>query len=140
MLQDIGSHTKWMADADEIVFATDQEHGVGTAFDCHTRVGPLRTVDRMRVTEWAPREAMGVDHQGFFTGQGRFTLARARRGRTLIVWQEQLRFPWWLGGPVGALASTVVLWPIWRANLRRLATIVEAANLLRDQSPRAART
>lgn len=129
VLADVPTHTRWMADAERIVLTSDIQHGVGMTFDCHTKVGPFRTVDRMEVTEWAPRQAMGVRHRGLFTGTGRFSLAPGRRRGTVLTWREAIRFPWWLGGPVGATAATAVLWPIWRANVRRLATLAEAAHL-----------
>src|SRR6185295_10871298 len=53
-VEDIDGHTRWMADAESIEFVTDQRAGVGTEFDCRTRIGPLTTTDRMRVTEWEP--------------------------------------------------------------------------------------
>ena len=119
-LRDIPSHVEWMADAVAIRFVSDRRSGVGTTFDCDTRVGPLRLVDRMEVTEWEPGRAMGVRHVGLVTGTGRFSLRPARRRRaTKLTWEEDLRFPWWLGGPLGALAGKVVLAAIWRGNLRR---------------------
>jgi len=120
-LRDIPSHVDWMADAVAIRFVSDQRTGVGTAFDCDTKVGPIRLVDRMEVTEWEPGRAMGVRHVGLVTGTGRFSLRPSRRRRaTRVTWEEELRFPWWLGGPIGALVGKQVLAAIWRGNLRRL--------------------
>jgi hypothetical protein len=81
----------------------------------------------MEVTEWSPGRTMGVRHVGLVTGSGRFTLRPRRRGRTRFVWSERLTFPWWLGGPVGALAATPVFHLVWRSNLRRLRGLVEDA-------------
>ena len=48
--------------------------------------------------------------------------------RTRFTWTEELVFPWWLGGPIGALVGgRVVMGAIWRRNLRALAKIVESA-------------
>jgi len=80
----------------------------------------------MTVTEWEPGRAIGIDHRGIVTGSGRFTLRRRPGDRTRFTWNERLTFPWWMGGPVGALAAKPVLRAIWRRNLRRLKTIVEA--------------
>lgn len=128
VLEDLAGHVRWMADAHAIRFVSDRRAGVGTVFDCDTRVGPLRTVDRMEVTEWRPGRAMGVTHRGIVTGTGRFTLhqPRWRRGRTVVTWEETLRFPWWAGGPVGAAVARAVLGAVCRRNLRRLRAIVEA--------------
>ena len=41
-----------MHDAVAIRFQSDQHRGVGTAFLCDTKVGPLKLVDRMEITDW----------------------------------------------------------------------------------------
>lgn len=119
-VQHIESHPEWMADAVWVRFVGSRRRGVGTEFESLTRVGPLRANDVAIVTEWEPRRAMGIVHRGVVTGTGRFTLGRRRRGRTRFCWEEQLRFPWWMGGVVGERAAKPVLERIWRANLRRL--------------------
>jgi hypothetical protein len=98
---------------------------VGTTFDCDTKVGPFRLTDRMEVTAWEEGRTMGVRHVGLVTGEGTFRLRRRRRGRTRFVWKEQLRFPWWLGGPIGAWASVPVLTWVWRRSMRQLAARFE---------------
>ena len=73
--------------------------GVGTSFRCDTKVGPIKLVDHMEITDWVPASAMGVRHVGLVTGTGRFTLTPIDLGRrTRFGWEESLRFPWWLGG------------------------------------------
>lgn len=124
-VEDIGSHTEWMADAVAIRFTSAQEHGVGTTFECDTAVGPLRMTDRMEVTEWRPRKAMGVRHVGLVSGEGTFRISRARRGRSRFTWTERLVFPWWMGGPIGGVVGTRVMKRIWRKNLRSLKARVE---------------
>jgi hypothetical protein len=124
VVETIEHHTDWMADAERIAFVSSQRRGVGTEFDCFTRIGPFRLRDRMTVTEWEPRRAMGIEHRGVVSGRGRFSV-KGRRGRTRFSWNERLRFPWWMGGPVGERVAKPVLRRIWRGNLRRLRTIVE---------------
>ena len=119
-LSDLSRHVEWMSDATAIRFLTERRAGVGTTFDCDTKVGPIRMVDRIEITEWAPGKAMGVRHHGFVTGRGRFTLKRAVGGRTQFTWKERLALPHWLGGSVGALALKPVLTWVWRRNLRNL--------------------
>jgi carbon monoxide dehydrogenase subunit G len=119
-LADIADHVTWMADAAAIRFTTERRQGVGTAFECETRVGPLRTLDRMEVTEWSQGEAIGVHHRGVVTGTGRFTLRASTDGqRTELTWDEDLRLPWYLGGPVTATLARPILRRLWTANLRR---------------------
>lgn len=127
-LEDIATHTEWMADAVAIDFLTAQRRGAGTRFACRTRVGPLRTTDLMEITEWSPPSRMGVRHTGAVSGEGHFELAPGPTGHaTRMVWHEDLRFPWWLGGPLGALGARPVLRRIWRGNLERLKAQVESS-------------
>lgn len=122
-VEDLSTHTEWMADAERITFVTDQRAGVGTELDCLTVVGPLRTTDRIRVTEWEPGAVMGIEHRGAVTGRGRLTLD-ASPGGTTFRWSEALTFPWWLGGALGEIAGKPVLIRVWRRNLTRLAASV----------------
>jgi hypothetical protein len=120
----IPSHVAWMRDAHAIRITSPRKSGVGTIFECDTRVGPLAVTDVLEVTEWRPKRAMGIRHVGRISGTGRFTLRRRRRG-TLFVWEEWLQFPWWLGGPItAALAAPVLRW-IWKGNLARLKHQIE---------------
>ena len=126
-VEQIERHVGWMADAVSITFSSPSNRGVGTQFDCMTRIGPFRTTDRMTITQWTPRRALGIEHTGVVTGRGRFVLSRRRHGRTRFTWVEQLRFPWWMGGPVGAQAAKPILRAVWRRNLHALKRIVEAS-------------
>ena len=128
VIEHVETHTTWMADAEEITFVGPQRQGVGTEFDCLTVFGPLRTRDRMRVTEWEPGAVMGIEHHGAVSGTGRFTLAPSPRG-TQFCWREELTFPWWLGGPVGERAGRPVLTHVWRRNLERLRQHVLRADI-----------
>lgn len=123
-LADIDSHVEWMRDAEAIEFVTPQRVGVGTAFDCRTKVGPFRLLDRMVVTRWDEGTAIGVRHEGLVTGEGVFELAAAGAGAQL-AWTEQLTFPRRLGGTVTAWAARPVLRALWKGNLRRLVARVE---------------
>lgn len=120
----IERHVKWMADAVAIRFTSTRRSGVGTTFDCETKVGPISLTDRMEITEWRDEDAMGVRHVGVVTGHGLFTLARSGSGTT-FTWEETLSYPWWLGGRVGGLVGDRVMAGVWRRNLRRLKAQVE---------------
>jgi Polyketide cyclase / dehydrase and lipid transport len=126
-IESIERHVDWMTDAVSITFTSASRRGVGTRFDCVTRIGPFRTTDRMTVTQWTPRRAMEIEHHGAVTGRGRFTLSRRRHNRTRFAWTERLKFPWWMGGPVGALAAKPILRGVWRRNLHALKRLVESA-------------
>lgn len=117
---DISSHVEWMHDAESIVFTSEQREGFGTTFDCLTKIGPIRLTDRMEITEWTEKEAIGVRHVGLVTGEGRFTLTATGDNRTRFVWTETLHFPWWLGGRIGSLFGKPILRRVWRRNLQLL--------------------
>jgi len=121
----IDRHVDWMADARSITFTSPGRSGVGTTFDCLTQVGPIRLTDRMAVTGWTEGESIGVRHEGLVTGRGVFELTRAGDEGTRFSWTEDLEFPWWLGGPIGAAVGGRVLEQIWRKNLRVLKELVE---------------
>lgn len=129
VVEPIERHVDWMADAVAIRFETEQTRGVGTRFDCDTKVGPIRLTDKMEITDWVPGSAMGVTHSGIVTGSGVFTLEPIDLGRrTRFTWSEELRFPWFLGGRLGEwVGARLVMGPIWRRNLSRLRGLVESA-------------
>ena len=116
----IASHVEWMHDAVEITFTGDRTEGTGTTFECLTKVGPLKLIDRMEITSWVESAEMGVRHDGLVTGEGAFTLTASGSERTTFVWDETLRFPWWMGGPVGGFVGAIVLKQIWKRNLELL--------------------
>lgn len=128
VVEPIERHVDWMHDAVAIRFVSEQTRGTGTEFLCDTKVGPIKLVDRMEITEWVPGEVMGVRHTGLVTGVGRFTIEPIDLGRrTRFTWAEDLTFPWWMGGPIGAwVGGKVALGPIWKRNLRNLKRLVEA--------------
>jgi hypothetical protein len=125
VVRHVEDHVDWMHDAVAIRFTSRSTSGVGTTFDCDTRVGPFRLTDKMEITRWKPRKAMGVRHVGMVTGTGQFTLKALRGGRTRFTWKERLFFPWWMGGPFGAVVGGEVLRMIWKRNLKGLQRIVE---------------
>jgi Polyketide cyclase / dehydrase and lipid transport len=122
----IASHVEWMSDAEKITFTSTAIGGIGTTFECDTRIGPVRLTDRMEITEWVPERVMGVRHVGLVRGEGRFTLDPTGRDRTLFAWTESLTFPWFLGGPIGAMPGRAILRAVWRRNLGLLAARFES--------------
>ena len=124
-LRDIAGHAGWMSDAASIRFLTEATEGVGVRFECDTVLGPLKLTDRMEVTEWRTGEAMSIRHTGVVSGVGRFLLSACDGPNgavhTRFEWTETLRFPWWMGGPIGAVAARPVLSAVWKRNLSAFA-------------------
>jgi hypothetical protein len=127
-LRHLDRHVEWMDDAEAIRFLDGQQQGVGTRIECDTRVGRFRSRDVMVVTEWDPERALSVAHHGRVTGLGRMTLRRRRGGATRVCWDEQISFPWYLGGPVTGLAAWPVLRRLWRRDLANLRRVVEGGD------------
>ncbi|BAN01399.1 SRPBCC family protein [Ilumatobacter coccineus] len=140
VIEPIERHVDWMADAVAIRFETEQTRGVGTAFLCDTKIGPIRLTDAMEITEWTPAVdagdgavardgAMGVKHTGIVTGSGVLHVERLAGGqRTRFTWKEDLDFPWFFGGRLGEIVGgKLVLGPIWRRNLKKLKQLVESS-------------
>lgn len=143
-IQDVESHTEWMRDAVAIRFLGDQRQGAGTRFVCDTKIGPFSLSDVMEITEWSPGHRMGVRHAGLVAGEGAFSLVKVESSEdeendqeddseakvsstphTYFQWEEKLRFPWRLGGPITAAAAWPVLRSMWKGNLQRLKSQIE---------------
>lgn len=116
---DLAGHGEWMGDVESITFETSQRQGEGTRMRVGTRFGPLRTMDLMTVTAWEPKRRIGVAHEGLITGEGEFLLDPVGSG-TRLTWTERLQFPWFFGGPLGALLARPIFAFIWRRNLNAL--------------------
>ncbi len=127
IVEPIERHVDWMADAETIRFTSERRRGIGTTFECDTKVGPITLTDVMEITEWEPARRMGVRHTGIVTGSGAFVLVPIDLDRrTRFTWTEELRFPWYLGGRLGeAIGGPLVMKQIWKRNLRRLKDLVE---------------
>ena len=123
-LRHIDRHVNWMNDAVSITFLSPSTEGVGTAFSCLTKVGPLKTTDIMTITQWEENKTMGVEHVGLVKGTGTFQIHPHGEGTT-ITWKESLTFPWWMLGSFGSLAASPILRLIWKKNLTNLKNIVE---------------
>ena len=119
------NHTNWMKDAVSIEFLNENTQGLGTEMKVLTKVGPIKLFDYMTVTEWIDKKSIGVDHVGIVTGKGKFTLREITEEKTDFQWEETLRFPIYLAGPVGEFFGSPVLKLIWRNNLKGLKELFE---------------
>ena len=123
-LRHIDRHVNWMHDAASISFLSSTTEGIGTKFNCLTKVGPFKTTDVMTITQWEEARIMGVEHVGLVKGTGTFQIAPQSEG-SIITWKESLTFPWWMLGSFGSLFASPILRLIWKKNLKNLKAIVE---------------
>ncbi len=126
----IERHVDWMHDAVAVRFLSDNTEGVGTRFECDTRIGPFTTTDVMEVTAWEPERRLGVIHTGVVEGVGEFTLCEVAEGRTELCWSEELRFPWFMGGSIGGFFARPIMRWIWKRNLAGLKAQIESGSAL----------
>ena len=90
-VEDVGAHTEWMEDAVAIRFTSEQTSGVGTAFDCDTKVGPIRLVDHMEITEWEPGTLIVIEGTGEkATARDEILFADGPDGGTAITYTATL--------------------------------------------------
>ena len=122
-----------MADAESITFTSDQRTGVGTTFECTTKVGPLRTTDKMTVTVGRRSADRRVPTRGIVIGTGVFELAARDAASTRMSGPRTCDFRGILGGVVtAALAHArscgAFGWAICaglRADSERLKSLIE---------------
>ena len=122
----IQSHVNWMDDAVSIDFIGDRQQGVGTTFDCETKIGPFKLTDRIEITEWVESKTIGVSHKGLVSESGRFTLLQLDPIRTTFTWEESLVFPFWMGGPFRNPIGKKILESVWKQNLKNLKELIES--------------
>ena len=83
-LRHIDRHVNWMHDAASITFLSSTTEGIGTKFNCLTKVGPFKTTDVMTITQWQENKTMGVEHVGLVKGTGTFHIEPHGEGSTTV--------------------------------------------------------
>ena len=119
------NHVNWMEDAVKIDILSDNNSGLHTKMNVLTKVGPISLNDIITVKEWKEKESIGVIHEGIVTGKGVFYLKKIDENKTKFKWVETLKFPFYLGGPVGEIFGGLILKLIWKKNLKNLKEIIE---------------
>jgi carbon monoxide dehydrogenase subunit G len=125
-LQDLASHVTWMRDAESIRFVGDTRRGVGTVMICRTRVGPIRTDDRLEVVGWEEGRSIAVAHTGLVRGSGELRLIPRGSNSCTIRWRESLVFPRYVVGPLTERLALSILTRIWQGNLARFEATLDA--------------
>ena len=114
------NHVNWMEDAVKIDILSENNSGIDTKMNVLTKVGPIKLTDIITVTEWKEKESIGVIHEGIVTGQGVFYLRKNDENSTKFQWIEDLKAPYYLGGPIAEFFGGFVLKLIWKKNLMNL--------------------
>ena len=119
------NHVNWMQDAAKIDFPSENESGIDTKMKVLTKVGPFSLNDIITVTKWEEMNSIGVVHEGIVTGEGTFYLSENDENSTKFEWIEELKAPYYLGGPIAEFFGGFVLKFIWKKNLMNLKNILE---------------
>ena len=124
-LRHIERHVDWMANAE--TDPVHSKHREGAGHDLRLR-DPDRPVPPRGPHGGHRVEDRAVDGGALLGLVTPATPVHAPPGRqhvpaTRLTWSERLRFPWWLGGPVGGVVGGRVMKVVWRRNLRRLGRI-----------------
>jgi len=119
------NHVNWMQDAAKIDFLSLNESGIDTKMKVLTKVGPFSLNDIITVTKWEEMNSIGVVHEGIVTGEGAFYLSKNDDNSTKFEWIEELKAPYYLGGPIAEFFGGFVLKFIWKKNLMNLKNILE---------------
>jgi len=119
------NHVNWMQDAAKIDFLSENEYGIDTKMKVLTKVGPFSLNDIITVTKWEEMKSLGVVHEGIVTGEGAFYLTKNDDNSTKFEWIEDLKAPYYLGGPIAEFFGGFVLKIIWKKNLMNLKNILE---------------
>ena len=119
------NHVNWMQDAAKIDFLSENEDGIDTKMKVLTKVGPFSLNDIITVTKWEEMKSIGVVHEGIVTEEGAFYLSKNDDKSTKFQWIEELKAPYYLGGPIAEFFGGFVLKIIWKKNLTNLKNILE---------------
>ena len=119
------NHVNWMQDAAKIDFLSVNESGIDTKMKVLTKVGPFSLNDIITVIKWEEMNSIGVVHEGIVTGEGTFYLSENGENSTKFEWIEELKAPYYLGGPIAEFFGGFVLKFIWKKNLMNLKNILE---------------
>ncbi len=124
-ISNIESHQNWMQDAKNVELISGVPNAVGAKYVCDTMVGPLRTKDTFELLAYKKPDYMEIYHFGAVSGSGYFRLKKLTQNCTEFIWEEELKFPLYMGGIAGKKIAMFLLHNIWRKNLRNLKEAIE---------------
>jgi uncharacterized membrane protein len=124
-IKDISSHTQWMQDAKSIELLFGSANTIGANYLCITKVAGIKTDDIFKIIKYEKPNLIEISHTGVVNGSGFFRLVKIDETTTKFTWEENLRFPWYMGSIVGKKFGMLLLHKIWKKNLLRLKEQVE---------------
>ena len=92
-----------------------------------TKIGPIKLVDTMVVTDWQPFERIVVEHTGrIILGKGVFTVRKISDHSCEFQWQEVTPVPFGLIGRIGLTVFKPLIELPFRISLHRLKSNIES--------------
>lgn len=116
---------RWMLEASEFRLLTTHREGEGVLAEAVIRIGPISTIDRIRVTEWSPPSLLRLEHLGWVRGSGVME-SHSHDGGTHLVWKERLIPPWGVLGALGVRAWKPLMRRTFVKDMRALKKLVES--------------
>ena len=125
--------TDWEKQSDWIKFTTVHQLSNAPKEDVNllaiTRLGPIKLLDTMVVTDWQPYERIVVEHTGrLILGKGIFSVKRLTSNSCEFTWQEITPVPF---SQVGVIALAIIK-PLLRIpfnlSLKKLKSNIESAS------------
>lgn len=93
-----------------------------------TKIGPVRLVDTMVVTDWQPFNRIVIEHTGrIVLGKGIFSVQKVSNDSCKFVWQEITPVPFGLIGQIGLAIFKPIINVPFNMSLKRLKSNIESA-------------
>ncbi|MGH3414943.1 MAG: SRPBCC family protein [Actinocrinis sp.] len=119
-ITDPGRQSKYML-ATTVRGTANGGHGVGGGIEAFTGFGRLGFLDTMVITAWEPPHRFEVDHVGSLKGTGRFEVAEAAGGGSVLSMIEDVVIPLGALGRIGFAVTRPLISLGVKYSLRRLA-------------------
>lgn len=123
----------WEKQSDWILFTTvKQLSNAGQRQDAillaETKLGPIKFVDTMAVTDWQPFVRIVVEHTGrIILGKGVFSVRKISDDSCEFTWEEITPVPFGLIGQVGLVILRPVIKLLFNSSLKRLKANLEVS-------------
>jgi Polyketide cyclase / dehydrase and lipid transport len=116
----------WMLEAREFEVLSQRHEGVGVLAEATVTIGGITTRDKVWVSAWEPERLLEIEHLGWVSGRGEFSITPAGSDRSHVRWVEELRPPLGALGAVGMSVFKPLMQRIFERDLRVLAGLVRA--------------
>lgn len=124
LLTDWENLDKWMTEASGFRVTTPFREGVGVEAIARIKIGPLSTLDSIRVSRWEPPNVLEIRHLGWVKGTGLLKVSRAE-GKSRLFWRESYIPPWGLIGALGMRLYSPFMRRLFKRDLGLLKQLAE---------------